>query len=294
MPTFARPIDGRQVRRAPTSPYTLSALMPLLSLVTLSCAALFLFARPDSAESLPAGKADAAGHKRSTAAAHKAKASANKPTENAVPGANDRQGLDFYTSNVRDGMFSAPQPPRPKPTPPPVQVQIKPPKVEPIKVVLPVINPFAEWSYTGTVHMGDMIMALLENTRTKEGQYVKPGDSFMGAQVKSINDQMVTLMNAGKPSMLAKADTIIITPLNGPAPGSAPPPGGPQNGQPNPQAPMMGGAPGDANQPSITLPNGRVLRGDRATRYQQRLDRGFGGGGGGGRRGGGATPAGGG
>lgn len=281
MPTFARPIAGGPARpEIPSS--TLSAFMPMLSLVALSCAALFLFARPNGAESLPAGKAAPVGHKRAVPAAQKTKTLTGKSKAASVSGADDRQSLDFYTSNVRDGMFSAPQPPRAKPTPPPVLV--KPPKplkpLPPFQIFVAPINPFADWSYTGTVHMGDITMALLENTKTKEGQYVKSGDKFMGAEVQSINDQMVTLTNGGKPSMLAKADTMIITPLSQNATGQNPAQGGPQNGQPGGQPQNMPPM-GDSNQPSITLPNGRVLSGDRATRYQQRLDRGFGGNGGG-------------
>ena len=285
MPTFARPIAGGPARPVmPASP--LLAFMPMLSLVSLSCAALFLLARPDGAESLQVGKAASAGHKRVVGASQKTKTPAGTSKAATAAAADDRQSLDFYTSNVREGMFSAPQPPRAKPTPPPVFV--KPPKPPPqVQIFVAPINPFADWSYTGTVHMGDITMALLENTRTKEGQYVKSGDKFMGAEVQSISDQMVTLTNAGKPSMLAKADTMIITPLSQNATGQNPAQGGPQNGQPGgaPQANMP--PMGDPNQPSITLPNGRVLTGDRATRYQQRLDRGFGGGGGGNGGGGG-------
>ena len=287
MPTFARPLAGRTPSSAPSSRSALPSAVTAFSLAALSCAALFLVARPDGAQNLPNGKPAAAGGMHRAASAKTAATGTVKAV--SASGTPDRKGLDFYTSNVHDGMFSAPVPPRPKPPTPPVKVVQKAP-VE-IKVPLPVLNPFAEWSYTGTVHMGDITMALLENTRTKEGQYVKSGDSFMGAQVQSISDQMVTLTNAGKPSMLAKADTIIVTPLSQNAPGGPPSAGQPGQPQGGPAAmnPGMGAMP-DASQGSITLPNGRVLTGDRAARYQQRLNRGFGGGGGGGgRRGGGGN-----
>lgn len=289
MPTFARPLNDRPAIPALSSPFLPSPVVTALALTMLSCAALFLVARPNGAQNLPTGKSGATGHKPPAVVSKNTASGAGTGKETSASGAHDRQGLDFYTSNVRDGMFSAPQPPRLKPPTPHVDAPVKPPPV--IKVPLMVINPFAEWSYTGTVHMGDITMALLENTRTKEGQYVKSGDGFMGAQVQGITDQMVTLTNAGKPTLLAKADTIVITPLNQNAPGANPPAqaGPPQNGQPPINLTMpaqMGSSP-----QSITLPNGRVLNGDRAQRYKDRLDRGFGGGngGGGGNNGGGGN-----
>lgn len=283
LPTFARPLSSHTVAPAAASKPGFSPLMPTLSLVTVSCAALFLFARTNGAQNLPAGKA---GHKTAVT-------SAKSTVSNTATIVADRESLDFYTNNVRNGMFSAPQPPKAKP---PVALP-PPPKFVPVPVILPVIDPFADWSYTGTVHMGDITMALLENRQTREGQYVKSGDRFMGAQVQSITDQMVTLTNAGKPSMLAKSDTIIVTPLNQDAPGKNPQANGQvQNGQmPNGQAAAMLSMPTDGSQPSFTLPNGKVLSGDRAARYQQRLDQNFSGSNrSGGNRGGGGNGGGGG
>ena len=284
MPTFARPLNERSAMPGLSPKFLLSPGVSALGLIMLSCTALFLAARPNGAQNLPTGKSGATGRKPAVAASKNAGSGTGTGKETSDSGAQDRRGLDFYTSNVRGGMFSAPQPPRPKPPTPHVDAPVKPPPE--IKVPLMVINPFAEWSYTGTVHMGDITMALLENTRTKEGQYVKSGDGFMGAQVQSITDQMVILANAGKPTLLAKADTIVITPLNQNAVGAAPPAqaGQPQNGQAPINlsiSPQMG-----SSLDSITLPNGRVLSGDRAQRYKERLDRGFGGGNGGGRGGG--------
>ena len=284
MPTFARPLNGRTANPA-SSPPVLSRVVTALSLVTLSCAAVFFVARPDGAQNLPNGKSGAIGYKQSAAVSKNREAGTGTTKKATTAGAPDREDLAFYTTNVRDGMFSAPQPPKRKPPTPPAKVIPKPPVI--VTVPPMHIDPFAQWSYTGTVHMGDITMALLENTSTKEGQYVKSGDRFMGAQVQSITDQMVTLTNAGKPSMLAKADTIMVTPLSQNATGAAPPgqPGQPQPGQAQVNPGM--GAPVDTSQLSFTLPNGRVLKGDRAARYKQRLDSGFSGGGGGARRGGG-------
>ncbi|MCW3097400.1 MAG: hypothetical protein JWL77_3018 [Chthonomonadaceae bacterium] len=280
-PTFARPLKLQSSRPTASTAPVLPPLMTTVSLVTLSCAALFLFARPDGAQNLPGGKVGGTNHKPSVAAAKTTGADA----ANASSSGGDRQDLSFYTSNVRDAMFSAPVPAAPKPV-----VAIKTPfkeiPVQPIK-----IDPFAQWSYTGTVHMGDITMALLENIQTREGQYVKAGDSFMGAQVKNVSDQMVTLSSAGKPALLAKSDNINVTPLNQDAPGKNPPvqQAQAQNGQAVP------GAPTDNSQLSITMPNGRVLTGDQAARYKARMDRNFSGGGGGnGGGGGGGFPGGGG
>ena len=292
MPTFARPLAGRTPPPAAPKSSVFSSARPVVSLVTLSCAATFLLARPNGAESLSAAKAGPAAHQH---AAQKTKPAAKA----AADSTDDRQGIDFYTNNVRGGMFSAPQPPRPTPPPTPVVKVVKP--APPIKIPPMVIDPFADWTYSGTVHMGDITMALLENSRTREGQYVKSGDMFMGSKVQSISDQQVTLMNAGKPAMLAKADTIVITPLNQNAPAANPAQPGGQPGQQPGQMQAMQATQTDNSQLSFTLPNGRVLTGDRAARYKQRLDSGFGGGGfgggGGGRRrggnGGGAMPFGG-
>lgn len=285
MPTFARPLIPRPEPSVATSPSVLSPALTAVSLITLSCAALFLIARPNGAQNLPGSKST--GRKQSAAVTKSTAADA----QSAASVSADRQDLSFYTSNVRGGMFSAPVPPPPKQ---PAVVKALP-KPKPVIVPLPPINPFAQWSYTGTVHMGDITMALLENTQTKEGQYVKSGDSFMGAQVKSITDQMVVLTSAGKPEMLAKADTIVVTPLNQDAPGKNGPQqnGQPQNGQPQ-NGQVQAAAPANNSQLSITLPNGRVLTGDRAQRYKQRLDQGFGGGNNGGGFGGGGFGGGGG
>ena len=99
-----------------------------------------------------------------------------------VENAGSRRSLDFYTKGVRGTLFSAPQPPpvaKPKaiivkPLPPPPRIIV--PEVKPVE-----INPFADWSYTGTVTVGETKMALIENSKTKEGRYLKQGEEFQGA-----------------------------------------------------------------------------------------------------------------
>jgi len=281
MPAFTRPLTPAPARPAATSPSVLSPAMTAVSLVTLSCAALFLFVRPDGAQSLPGAKSGTAAHQKAVAA----KTSA-ADTGSAASGESDRADISFYVSNVREGMFSQPVPPAPKP--------VEPQKPKPQKPIPPVppmpVNPFAGWTYTGTVHMGDMTMALLENNQTQEGIYVKAGDSFpnmMNAKVKSITDQMVMLTSGPKSEVtpIAKSDTIIVTPLDRDAPGKNPQQQQAQNAQPQNSQMQMGGAVQmDRSQFQMMSPNG-MLSGDAATRYQNRLNRGFNRGGGGGNNG---------
>src|SRR2546421_6326073 len=88
----------------------------------------------------------------------------------------NRKPLEYYVGSVRSDLFASP-------------AQMKPaPKIEPVKKPIIVaakpsapapVNPFADYSYNGTVTMGGEVMALVENVKTKEGQYLKQGDSFM-------------------------------------------------------------------------------------------------------------------
>ena len=126
--------------------------------------------------------------------------------------ASERRPLSFYTQEIRGGMFSEPQPPAPKPVVS-KPVILTPPDPEPSVVPAPV-NPFVDWAYDGTVKMGDKIMALLENTKTKEGQYVQEGDNFLDARVKGVTEQVVTLDAFGKPYTISKTDSITVVPLD--------------------------------------------------------------------------------
>ena len=117
-------------------------------------------------------------------------------------------------------------------------------------------------------------MALIENAKTKEGRYLKQGEEFQGAQVSQVTDQMVTMTAGTKPYLLAKSDNINIVPLDKSAPYLS---GGAQPGQP---VPPPGGAPASqavVTTPgiSVALPNGTVLTGNRAVRYNTRMTRKF-------------------
>ena len=208
----------------------------------------------------------------------------------------ERKPLEYYTGAVKSDLFSAPAPPAPKLE----KVVIKTP--EPVKIATPVeeIDVFADYAYSGTVTMGGESMALVENKKTREGQYLKVGESFMGAKVAMINDRSVSFdLVGGKSKMLAKTDDYTMTPLNTNAafldakPVTPAAPGAPQMGVPNMGA-MFGGG-GRPDFRNMTQEQRDQMRQQfmqnmtpeqRERMQQRRMDRQFEGGRGGGRRGG--------
>lgn len=279
IPLFAQPLNGAHGRDRQASPAE-STMNLVWTGVSLGVAMVFLaFAVPNSAQNRPnpQTKSGKETPQKDASATVATKSATGDTKGQTVVDSSARRPIDFYTRNVRDTMFSAPQPPappKPKPLPPPPAPKPAPP----VHVPVVEINPFEDWAYTGTVKMGDQMMALLENTKTKEGQYLHSGDSFMGAQVSQITDQMVTLTAGGKPHLLAKSDTITLTPLDKSAAylgngGGAP--GGPPPGMPG-QPPMPGGMPPGMTPPGmVTLPNGRALTPTQAVRRSRRLNRQF-------------------
>ena len=298
--TFARPLESRTGADVPPSVqesiFRPGSALALGGLVTLACAVFLVQTRQDSAQNLSAST-----HKKPLAAPNKsvriARAERGAPADKAPP--TSRPSLDYYTKGVRGSLFSAPLPPKPKEAPVAKQAKMILPKVPPVFV-----NPFADWNYAGSVTAGDQKMALLENRITKEGVYVREGQSFMGfAQVKTVGDQMVTLVSAGKPTILAKSDEMNTTPLTASA--------GYLTKQPDPQ--QMGGQPQNVQMAmmtameaqmagakvGMTLPNGKTLTAQQAERFTRRMNgrfdgtggqtggQGGGSGGGGGRGGGG-------
>ena len=162
-----------------------------------------------------------------------------------------RKPLAYYTGNVRSDLFSAPEPPKPKETPKPTAPP-PPPPAPPV-----VVNPFADYIYAGTVTVGGRTLALVENTKTKEGQYLAEGDSFMGGKIGPISDRMLTVDVAGTPQMIAKRDDFKLTPLDksapylqgAPAAGVPGGPGGPPPGAPG--AAQAGGPGGPGGMPGM-------------------------------------------
>lgn len=175
-----------------------------------------------------------------------------------------RRPASFYTRDIRGGLFSAPQPPALKLHRVKI-VSTKPPRVEASSASFePVepVNPFGDWSYTGTVKMGNQIIALLENTKTREGEYVTVGQPFLGAQVNSVTDQRVTLRSEGRSYRLPKSEKITVVQLDRSAaylsaPTPPPPPQTPApQAVPQPPGQMPGQYP-----PALIDPNGQRMRG---------------------------------
>lgn len=150
-----------------------------------------------------------------------------------VENTGSRHSLEFYTKGVRESMFSAPQPAPPeKPKSIPVVPPPPPPKIV-VPVIVPVeVNPFADWVYTGTVTIGETKMVLIENSKTREGHYLKLGEMFQGAQVSQVTDQTVSFLAGSKLYLLAKSDNVNLVPLDRNA--GAPITSTGQSGQPAP------------------------------------------------------------
>src|SRR5438552_13751814 len=122
----------------------------------------------------------------------------------------ERKPLTYYTGGVRGDLFAAPQQAAP---------QAKK-KAEPAKPPAPppappaVVNPFAEYVYTGTMESNGQQIALVENTKTREGQFLKVGDPFVGGTVAQISQRTVTINVAGSNQFLSKTDDFKLTPLD--------------------------------------------------------------------------------
>jgi len=160
----------------------------------------------------------------------------------AADTARERRPLAFYTGSVRGDLFAQPAPPAPAPAAPPAAPSAMPalPPAAPAE-----LNPFSDFAYSGTVEANGELMALVENTKTREGQYLKVGDPFLGGSVTRISDRALVVSVAGVDRTLAKTDNYKLTPLEKsapyltaqpqPQPGQATPnpaPGGPASGGP--------------------------------------------------------------
>jgi hypothetical protein len=135
---------------------------------------------------------------------------------------------------------------------------VKPHTAKPRPVAVPDVSPFEDWSYCGTIRQGRTITALLENTRTHEGEFVKAGDRFMGAAVRGVTGQAVTLASGGKTRMIAKSDRITVTQLSKDAvPATPPAPKQPRAApQPAPAAPAQPAVPARTPGTQSTIPGG--------------------------------------
>jgi hypothetical protein len=134
-------------------------------------------------------------------------------TQTDTPASTERKPLSYYTGAVRASLFTSPEaavesaPPAPL-----IKHTVKLPSV---KIAAPApLNPFADYVYSGTVSLKGETLALIENSKTHDGQYLKQGDTFMGGKVKEIAERSVTLNAAGKPYTLVKTVDFKLLPLD--------------------------------------------------------------------------------
>jgi hypothetical protein len=205
--------------------------------------------------------------------ARRTEAKASRPKESTIQLAlatvAPRKPLDYYIGGVRADLFTAPQPQAP-PAPKP-----EPAKTEPPKPTTPpaVVDPFADYAYTGTVSLDGRKMALIENTKTKEGQYLSEGDTFMGGTIQQINERSLTIMVAGNTRMLTKTDNFPLTPLDKSAPYLQG--GGNRAGQPGPLGTMNtapSSAPGTTATSNMPFPGFDRLPPGVQARIQERMN----------------------
>jgi len=164
---------------------------------------------------------------------------AEPPTERVTiePAPSARKPLEHYLTGVRSDLFS---PPAPEVKAPKAAAPLPGPAASPAPV-----NPFADYTYAGTVNIGGRTLALVEHRTTRQGQYLAEGDSFLGGQVTQVGERSITIQVAGVPQMLAKSDNFSLTPLDKPAAYlTAAPPG--QPGAPGQPGMMPGTMPGMA------------------------------------------------
>ncbi len=286
LPLFAQPVNASKFPTPLTGKPGVGWSRPAVwSLAVITCGVLLALARPDNAQNVPASQTS--GTRSGSTLRVQARTTPSAATPAVTPAGNmpeeSRRSVDFYTQTVRGNLFNAPQPPALPPVklpPPVVVVQPKPPVVPPVE-----INPFADWSYTGTMTSGDQVTALIENTKTKEGQFVKAGDSFMGSQVASITDQQIILQSGKTSRMLAKSDNWAVTPLDRSAIPSAGPQAAPQAAAPQAvqvQIDMSAlqnlgnrGRGGRGGGQGFTLPNGRTFNPQQWQQRSQRMNQNF-------------------
>lgn len=184
-------------------------------------------------------------HQAAPTPATRSSARTQEPEVAVRPAPARRQPLSYYTGGVRSDLFSAPLPP-PPPTP---AAAVKPPVAPTLPPAPAPVDPLAEWAYSGTVQVGGRTMALVENTKTREGQYLGIGDTLagLGATVKGIDERSVSLSVAGSDRTMFKTDDYKLTPLDKSAPYLT---AGPQPGQPG--APSQPGQPNSAAGPAAT------------------------------------------
>ncbi|MCW3095232.1 MAG: hypothetical protein JWL77_850 [Chthonomonadaceae bacterium] len=122
----------------------------------------------------------------------------------------DTKAPEFYGENVRSALFDRQQPLAPAPAAPEASSHI----IADPPIVLPALDIFAEYVYSGTVTVDGQKQALLENARTKQGWYLHSGETFMGAVVKQVDDNAITLNIHGHLRRIPKSNAYNVVPLN--------------------------------------------------------------------------------
>jgi len=134
----------------------------------------------------------------------------------------DRRSLAFYLGNTSTDLFTEPQP-NTSTSPPGAAHPGVPLPAPPVVKTVPVEQSarwppqpdrFAAYVYSGTVTVDGQMVALIEDSRSKGGWYIRSGDRFQGASVTSIDAQSVALDVDGKPRLLVKSDDFNAVPLN--------------------------------------------------------------------------------
>jgi len=141
------------------------------------------------------------------ASQHSQAASVGKPDASAA----SYPILPARLSSVSPDLFSPPAPPTPQREPAP------PPPVARTQRALPRFlppDPLTDFVYSGSVTLGGKRYALVENSKTKEGKYVKAGDTLLGEKVRQVGPEQLVLRQGSKTRTLAKSETINLTPLN--------------------------------------------------------------------------------
>ena len=180
----------------------------------------------------------------------------------------DRKPLEFYTGGVRNDLFNGPIPEAPKP-----KIDPKATKRAVLPLDIPAapveVNPFSDYTYSGTVTMNGEVIALVENNKTRDGQYLHIGDSFLGGKIGQITEKSLNISLAGKEEILAKSDSYKLVPLDKSAPFMAQQsqqPAGP--GAPGMPGMAVPGLPGAAGMPSWM----QNMPADAQARMKARMD----------------------
>jgi hypothetical protein len=135
--------------------------------------------------------------------------------------------VDFrrYASLAGSNIFSetrarpAPPPGERKPVPPPVW-----PRGETTQQSAPPRPDFSGWTYVGYASLDGEKLGALQNDATNAVHFLAVGDTFLGAEVESLDREAMRLRSGGSTTTLSRPRDFPITPLTQ-APGAAPQPG---------------------------------------------------------------------